>query len=111
MWITITPFVTVCFDSQTGRALRYPEAWLQGWCGGTLVSDGYSVYKSLADNDPGITSACCWSHARRGFANLYKASREPRAAMALRKIAGLYRIEKFIRERPVEKSNIPANSY
>ncbi|EEQ1525061.1 IS66 family transposase, partial [Escherichia coli] len=63
----------------------------------------YSVYKSLADNDPGITSACCWSHARRGFANLYKASREPRAAMALRKIAGLYRIEKFIRERPVEK--------
>ncbi|EHR9326483.1 IS66 family transposase, partial [Escherichia coli] len=93
----------VCFDSQTGRALRYPEAWLQGWCGGTLVSDGYSVYKSLADNDPGITSACCWSHARRGFANLYKVSREPRAAMALRKIAGLYRIEKFIRERPVEK--------
>lgn len=29
----------VCFDSQTGRALRYPEAWLQGWRGGTLVSD------------------------------------------------------------------------
>ncbi|WP_150387298.1 IS66 family transposase, partial [Escherichia coli] len=93
----------VCFDSQTGRALRYPEAWLQGWHGGTLVSDGYNVYKSLADNHPGITSACCWSHARRGFANLYKASREPRAAMALRKIAGLYRIEKLIRERPVEK--------
>ena len=65
----------VCFDSQTGRALRYPEAWLQGWRGVTLVSDGYSVYKSLADNPPGITSACCWSHARRGFASLYKASR------------------------------------
>ncbi|OEM53414.1 transposase [Escherichia coli] len=61
------------------------------------------MYKSLADNHSGITSACCWSHARRGFASLYKASREPRAAMALRKIAGLYRIEKFIRERPVEK--------
>ncbi|MFN2069421.1 transposase, partial [Escherichia coli] len=42
-----------CFDSQTGRALRYPEAWLQGWHGGTLVSDGYNVYKSLADNHPG----------------------------------------------------------
>ncbi len=93
----------VCFDSQPGRALRYPEAWLQGWRGGTLVSDGYNVYKSLADNHPGITSACCWSHARRGFANLYKASREPRAAMALKKIAGLYRIEKLIRNRPVEK--------
>ncbi|HAY6020291.1 TPA: transposase, partial [Shigella sonnei] len=83
----------VCFDSQTGRALRYPETWLQCWCGGTLVSDGYSVYKSLADNHPGITSACCWSHAGRGFANLYKASREPRAGVELRKIAGLYRIE------------------
>ncbi|CAM4387893.1 transposase IS66 family protein [Shigella flexneri K-227] len=93
----------VCFDSQTGRALRYPETWLQCWCGGTLVSDGYSVYKSLADNHPGITSACCWSHAGRGFANLYKASREPRAGVELRKIAGLYRIEKLIRERPVEK--------
>lgn len=49
----------ICFDSQTGRALRYPEAWLKDWHGGTLVSDGYSVYKSLVDNHSGITSACC----------------------------------------------------
>ncbi len=49
----------ICFDSQTGRALRYPEAWLKDWHGSTLVSDGYSVYKSLVDNHSGITSACC----------------------------------------------------
>ncbi len=64
-----------CYDLQPGRALRYPEAWLHGWRDGTLVSDGYSMYKSLEDNRPGITSACCWSHAKRSFANLYKASR------------------------------------
>ncbi len=41
-------------------------------------------------------------HARRGFADLYKISKDPRAAIAVKKIAGLYRLEK-ISSRPVEK--------
>ncbi|HAV8735664.1 TPA: transposase, partial [Escherichia coli] len=42
-------------------------------------------------------------HARRGFADLYKISKDPRAAIAVKKIAGLYRLEKKISSRPVEK--------
>ncbi|EAO1480276.1 IS66 family transposase, partial [Salmonella enterica subsp. enterica serovar Java] len=42
-------------------------------------------------------------HTRRGFADLYKISKDPRAAIAVKKIAGLYRLEKKISSRPVEK--------
>ncbi|EKI9930408.1 IS66 family transposase, partial [Salmonella enterica] len=92
----------VCFDSQTGRGHEHPAAWLQGWSG-SLVADGYITYETLAKHDPGITLAGCWAHARRGFADLYKANKDPRAAMAVRQIAGLYRLEKKIRHRPAEK--------
>ncbi|CAI1910023.1 Transposase and inactivated derivatives [Serratia fonticola] len=92
----------VCFDSQTGRGHEHPAAWLQGWQG-SLVVDGHTAYKTLAENVPGITLVGCWAHARRGFADLYKANKDPRAAMAVRQIAGLYRLEKKIRHRPVDK--------
>ncbi|EEI9430729.1 IS66 family transposase [Salmonella enterica subsp. diarizonae] len=92
----------VCFDCRTGRSHEYPENWLQGWRG-TLVVDGYKAYRTLANKVPEITLAGCWAHARRGFADLYKISKDPRAAIAVKKIAGLYRLEKKISSRPVEK--------
>ncbi|MCS4266476.1 transposase [Serratia sp. BIGb0163] len=92
----------VCFDSQTGRGHEHPAAWLQGWRG-ALVVDGYKAYETLAGNVSGIRLVGCWAHARRGFADLYKANKDPRAAMAVRQITGLYRLEKKIRHRPVEK--------
>ncbi|EAU6351828.1 IS66 family transposase [Salmonella enterica] len=92
----------VCFDSQTGRGHEHPAAWLQGWSG-ALVAEGYTTYETLAKHEPGITLVGCWAHARRGFAELYKANKDPRAAIAVRQIAGLYRLEKKIRHRPAEK--------
>ncbi|EGW8557380.1 IS66 family transposase [Salmonella enterica] len=92
----------VSFDCQTGRGHEHPENWLQGWSG-TLVVDGHKAYRTLANKVPEITLAGCWSHARRGFAELYKMNKEPRAAIAVKKIAGLYRLEKKISSRPVEK--------
>ena len=65
--------------------------------------DGYPAYETLAGQNKEIVLASCWAHARRNFADLYKASKEPRAAMAIRQIASLYRLEKTIRSRPVEK--------
>ncbi|HED5898382.1 TPA: IS66 family transposase [Salmonella enterica] len=91
----------VCFDGQPGRAARYPEAWLAGWSG-TLVTDGYAVYHSLK-NGSNILNAGCWAHARRGFAALYKANRDPHAGTALKMIHGLYSLEKKIRHRSPEK--------
>ncbi|MCX8980849.1 IS66 family transposase [Citrobacter portucalensis] len=92
----------VCFDSQTGRGHEHPATWLKDWRG-SLVVDGHTAYKTLAENVPGLTLAGCWAHARRGFADLYKANQDPRAAMAVRQLAGLYRLDKKIRHRPTEK--------
>lgn len=92
----------VCFDSQPGRGHEYPENWLHGWKG-KLVVDGHKAYRTLANKVVGITLAGCWVHARRGFADLYKVNKDPRAAMAMRKIAGLYRLEKKVSHRPADK--------
>ncbi|ELW4385303.1 IS66 family transposase [Salmonella enterica] len=92
----------VCFDSQTGRGSEHPARYLEGWSG-RLVVDGYPVYETLACQNKGMELAGCWAHARRNFADLWKASKEPRAAMAVRQIAGLYRLEKKIRYRSTEK--------
>lgn len=92
----------MCFDCQPGRGHQYPENWLQGWSG-TLVVDGHKAYRTLANKVPEITLAGCRAHTRRGFADLYKISKDPRAAIAVKKIAGLYLLEKKINSRPVEK--------
>ncbi|ECI4527881.1 IS66 family transposase [Salmonella enterica subsp. diarizonae] len=92
----------VCFDSQPGRGSKYPTEYLKGWSG-KLVVDGYPAYETLANQNHGIVLSGCWAHARRRFADLYKTSKDPRAAAVLRQIAGLYRLEKKIRHRPVEK--------
>lgn len=39
---------------------------------GTVMSDGYSVYVSLARDGPGIKHASCWSHARRKYIEVEK---------------------------------------
>ena len=92
----------VCFDSQPGRSSKYPVEYLKDWAG-KLVVDGYPAYETLAKQNNGITLSGCWAHVRRNFADLYKANKDPRAAIAIRQIAGLYRLEKKIRHRPVKK--------
>lgn len=87
----------VCFDSQP---FRYVAEYPKGWAG-NLVVDGYPAYETLAAKNKGITMTGCWAYTRRNFADLYKASKDPRAEMAVRQIAGLYRLEKKIRRRPV----------
>nr|WP_081375926.1 IS66 family transposase [Serratia fonticola] len=92
----------VCFDCQPGRSSQYPAGYLKDWAG-SLVVDGYPAYETLANQHNGIILSGCWAHARRNFAELYKAGKDPRAATAIRQIASLYRLEKKIRHRPVEK--------
>ncbi|MNN34587.1 Transposase IS66 family protein [compost metagenome] len=87
----------VCFESQPGRSSRYAAEYLKDWAG-SLVVDGYPAYETLAGQNKGIALTGCWAHARRNFADLYKASKDPRAEMAVRQIAGLYRLEKKIRQ-------------
>ena len=76
------------FDFALTRAHTAPEAFL-GDFDGTLLSDGYTAYRSL----PGITHAGCMAHARRKFDEAMATS-PVIAARAVALIGKLYRVEK-----------------
>ena len=60
------------FAFSRDREMAHPNRHLAGWQG-ILQADAYGGYNDLyrADRDPGpVTSALCWSHARRKFFEL-----------------------------------------
>lgn len=71
---------------------------LLGGYEGTILSDGYSAYKSYveglkeADLEATVTHATCWAHARRKFVKLEKI-RPEEYTKALDFISKLYKIE------------------
>jgi transposase len=64
---------------------------------GTVVADGYKVYKNLADNGkrPGYRLAHCWAHVLRKFRDTTQT--DPRSHWILEHISALYTLEKEIR--------------
>ena len=63
----------ILYEYSAGRTGDVPRKFLQGFHG-ILESDGYQVYTSMDRDDPNITSACCWAHARRRFSDAVKAA-------------------------------------
>ena len=55
---------------------------------------------SRLTGDGRIVLAACWSHTRRKFYDVHQATDSPIAGEAVRRIAGLYAIEKTIRGKP-----------
>lgn len=53
-----SPEPVVLFDYQPGRGQKHPQAFLAGWHG-TLMSDGYSAWRTLE----GVTHLGCLAHA------------------------------------------------
>lgn len=78
---------------------------------GICVTDGYQVYHSIADEREDLTISGCWSHARRGFADVVKAAgkkdlniRETVAYKSLQLIQTMSRCEeKFAKLEPAER--------
>ena len=69
---------------------------------GIMQCDGYAAYKQVARRGRAgnaVILAFCWSHWRRRFYEIAKAGSAPIAEEALRRIAGLYKIEAQIRGR------------
>ena len=64
----------ILFNYQRTRESAHPETFLKGWSG-ILESDAYSGYKKLDRENEGITSAFCWAHARRPYADDLKVMR------------------------------------
>ncbi|MFG1289818.1 IS66 family transposase [Xanthobacter versatilis] len=102
------PPAALTFASRDRRQ-EHPDAHLAGWRG-ILQADAYGGYNGLYDPArPGgpVTSALCWSHARRGFFELAdiaaSARRGPGAAPvspialeAVKRIDALFDIERGI---------------
>jgi transposase len=83
------------------RKSERPMTHLEGFKG-ILQVDGYAGYRKLADRGD-VRLAFCWSHVRRGFYELAVSGPAPIASEALKRIAGLYAVEKDIRGRSPEE--------
>lgn len=61
----------ILFEWQPTRKADHPREFLKNFSG-TLVTDGYQVYHTLANEREDLKVAGCWIHARRPFAEFIK---------------------------------------
>jgi hypothetical protein len=95
----------VVYTYAPGRGAEHAMTLLAGYRG-IVQCDGYAAYKQVARRGRagnGVTLAFCWAHWRRRFYEIAKAGSAPIAEEALRRIAGLYKIEAQIRGNSAEK--------
>jgi transposase len=88
-----------------GRGAEHAMALLAGYRG-IVQCDGYAAYKQLAHRGRAgnaVVLAFCWAHWRRRFYEIAKGGGAPIAEEALRRIAGLYKIEAQIRGNSAEE--------
>ena len=93
----------VIYEYKKTRKLDHPREFLKGYTG-TVVTDGYQVYHTIADEREDLIIAGCWSHARRKFAEIVKTFKNSNkdsdktknliASAALNQIDAMYKIEK-----------------
>ena len=62
---------------------------------GIIVCDAYKVYQSIAEDDPELSTALCWSHARRKFVEAHDAYPDE-CEQALGMIDELFLIERKV---------------
>jgi transposase len=86
----------VLFEYQPGRDQEGPRKLFRGFKG-VVQSDGYKVYQALFKNNQSVNQLYCMAHIRRKFDEAFEYDKE-RAGYAVRQIARLYGIEKYIRE-------------
>ena len=87
----------MAFHFSPSRARKVVDDLLEGFQG-TLVTDGYPVYKAYARDNDNIIHAQCWMHARRYFINAEK--EEPALVThALGFIRALYQHDKTIKDK------------
>lgn len=87
------PNGAIVSDFNLSRGRASPERFIpEGWAG-SLRSDGYELYASLARERPRVTRFGCLAHCRRKVADAIKAG-DATAVPLLLEIAKLYAIEK-----------------
>lgn len=114
MWVyrsgELEPNPVILYEYQKTRKKEHAREFLKDFRG-ICVTDGYQVYHSVAEEREDLTIAGCWSHARRGFADVVKAAgkkdqniRETIAYKSLQLIQTMSRYEeKFSKKEPAER--------
>ncbi len=100
----------VLYEYQKTRHHKYPQEFYKGYKG-ILVTDGLQQYHMLEALLPGVTSANCWAHARRDYADALKAlgtknkkaNAQTIAGQALTKIGKFFDIESKLKELSSEE--------
>jgi len=100
---------SVLFEYQKSRAHTVPLEFYKDFKG-VLMTDGLSQYHLLDKKLEDLTSANCWAHARRDYADALKAigSKNSRikhtaAYKALARIAGIYKLEESFKDLSPEE--------
>ena len=108
--VELEPTPVILYEYQKTRKKEHAREFLKDFRG-ICVTDGYQVYHSIADEREDLTMAGCWSHARRGFADVVKAAekkdvglRQSVAYKSLQLIQTMSRYEeKFAKMEPAER--------
>lgn len=93
-WALVSPDL-VAYRILDSRSMMAASTLL-GDYRGVVMADGYTVYRSLAD-EKGFVVANCWAHVRRKFVEAQKNFPEE-CGVALDLIAKLYEVERDARE-------------
>lgn len=89
------------YEHTENRRMEHPERFLED-AEGTVISDAYSGYRSIARASKGrLINAFCMAHARRKFWNALDTDKQ-RAQVALAYIRSLYKVEKKAKEMEPE---------
>lgn len=79
-------------DENDSRGSRPIETFLGSFLE-SIQSDGYVVYKHLAEVNPTCEFILCWAHVRNKFAMTFESNKDANAEWFVLKIGELYKIE------------------
>jgi len=97
LWQYGRPGGATVFDFRLGRDRAGPKQFLQNFHG-LLQTDAYAAYDRVGGS--GMVHAGCWTHARRGFANVVKLNPgDPVASPIVARINELFAVDGEAREQ------------
>lgn len=97
LWQYGRPGGATVFDFRLGRDRAGPKQFLENF-DGILQTDAYPAYDKVGGR--GMVHAGCWTHARRGFANVVKLNPgDPVATPIVAKINELFAVDAEAREQ------------
>lgn len=97
LWQYGRPGGATVFDFRLGRERAGPQQFLENFHG-LLQTDAYQAYDKVGGS--GMVHAGCWTHARRGFANIVKLNPgDPVASPIVARINQLFAVDGEAREQ------------